>query len=151
VFAGYALARAADEPASQAAKRRALRLGGVAIPVNVASAEIDFERTALRDAPAASGLDLAAPIFFSWLGVTVSLTRAAVEATLLELAHLTPGSEVAFTFAQHAFLDGEPAIAAAAAGEPWLTAFEKDELCALLERCAFSAIDVGDSWASARV
>jgi methyltransferase (TIGR00027 family) len=140
-----------DRAASQAAKRQALALGGIAIPANVTFAEIDFEHTSLRDGLAASGVDLGLPVFFSWLGVTIYLTRPAVEATLREIAGLAPGSAIAFTYAHRASMNGAWAIAAAAAGEPWLTAYDDDELRDVLEGIGYREIEVGDSCALAVV
>jgi methyltransferase (TIGR00027 family) len=140
-----------DRAASQAAKRQALALGGIAIPANVTFAEIDFERTSLRDGLAASGIDFSLPAFFSWLGVTIYLTRTAVEATLREIAALVPGSAIAFTYAPRASMNGAWAAAAAAAGEPWLTAYDDDELGDVLGRIGFGDVEVGDSCALAVV
>ncbi|HEX3463619.1 MAG TPA: class I SAM-dependent methyltransferase [Candidatus Elarobacter sp.] len=130
-----------DQPATQREKREALALGGVTIPPNLGFAAVDFERTSLRDALAAAGLDLGAPVFFSWLGVTMYLTRAAVEQTLATVAGFASGTEIAFTFTR---LGRSPVMAeaAAAAGEPWLTGFDDDELRALLESCGFGDIEI---------
>jgi methyltransferase (TIGR00027 family) len=130
-----------DQPATQREKRQALELGGVAIPPNVAFAPVDFETTSLRDGLAAAGIDLAAPVFFSWLGVTMYLTRAAVEQTLATIAGFASGTEIAFTYTRLG-RSRAMADAATAAGEPWLTGFEDDELAALLRDTGFAGIEI---------
>jgi methyltransferase (TIGR00027 family) len=130
-----------DQPATQRVKRDALALSGIPEPPNLTFAAADFERQPLRDVLAAAGLGLAAPVFFSWLGVTMYLTRAAVEETLSSIARFPPGSAVAFTFARpersHAM-----ANAAAAAGEPWLTGFTEPDLATTLSALGFSEIEL---------
>lgn len=136
-----------DHPASQEGKRERLAAAGISVPPNVTFAPVDFEHVSLRDALTANGVDLSAPVFFSWLGVTMYLTEAAVDAVLRTVAALPPSSEIAFTFARRdppdavAERDG-PTLAerAAALGEPWLSYFEPDELDAKLRSFGFSNI-----------
>lgn len=139
-----------DQPATQRAKREALTLGGIAVPSNVRFAAIDFERTPLRDALAQAGIDLAKPVFFSWLGVTMYLTREAVEQTLAAVAGFASGTEIALTFTR---LGRSAALGerAAAAGEPWLTGFEDEELIALLRARGFATIEIDGACAAAVV
>lgn len=123
-----------DHMASQEDKRERLRAAGVDVPPNVRYAAIDFESTTLRDGLAAGSVDLAAPTFFSWLGVTMYLTESAIDAVLKTVAAFPQGSEIVFTYARRERRvrgpgDG-PSLAdiAAAAGEPWLSYFDADEL-----------------------
>jgi methyltransferase (TIGR00027 family) len=139
-----------DQPATQRAKRNALALGGIAIPSNVGFTEIDFERTPLRDGLAQSGLDLVQPVFFSWLGVTMYLVRETVEQTLETVAGFGSGTEIAFTFTRTG-RSGALGDRVAAAGEPWLTAFEDDELEALLRSAGFGTIEIDGACAAAVV
>jgi len=139
-----------DQPATQRAKREALALGGIAVPINVRFASIDFERTPLREGLTQAGIDLERPVFFSWLGVTMYLTREAVEQTLAAIAAFASGTEVAFTFTR---LGRSAALGerAAAAGEPWLTGFEDDELIALLRAVGFARVEIDGPCAAAVV
>ncbi|HTD38165.1 MAG TPA: class I SAM-dependent methyltransferase [Candidatus Limnocylindrales bacterium] len=139
-----------DQPATQHAKREALRLGGITVPGNVRFAAVDFERTPLREGLAQAGIDLEKPVFFSWLGVTMYLTREAVEQTLATVARLAGGTEIAFTFTR---LGRSAALGdrAAAAGEPWLTGFEDDELSSLLHAVGFGTIEIDGPCAAAVV
>src|SRR3569833_2473723 len=65
-----------DHPSSQADKRRLLATAGVDVPSNVRYADVDFEHETLADGLRRAGVDFQRPTFFSWLGVTMSLTRA---------------------------------------------------------------------------
>ncbi len=67
-----------DHPATQEWKRDTLARTGIPIPDAVTFAPVDFETDDLATRMAASGVDLAAPTFFLWLGVVPYLTREAV-------------------------------------------------------------------------
>jgi methyltransferase (TIGR00027 family) len=138
-----------DQPATQAAKRERLAGAAIEIPTNVTLAPVDFEATPLRQVLETNGLDLASPVFFSWLGVTMYLTESAVDAVLRTVAGLARGSEIVFTFSQPPAADDEPADgytpllaeAAAAMGEPWLTYFDVPVLDAKLRGLGFSNVE----------
>jgi methyltransferase (TIGR00027 family) len=125
-----------DAPATQADKRARLAAAGIAEPPNVVYAAIDFERTALADGLRAAGLDLAAPAFFSLLGVMVYLTRDAIDAVFRTVAAMPPGSEIAFTFTQ-AIDSNVLAQRVGELGEPFRTSTTVAELETLLDRHAF--------------
>src|SRR5215472_8729312 len=116
-----------DHPATQAWKRRQLAAAGVALPESLTFVPVDFESQSLAERLADAGLRAAEPVFFSWLGVTMYLTRAAVLATLDYVAQLPAGSGIVFDYAVppatlslirrvvvHAVMRR-----VAAAGEPW--------------------------------
>jgi methyltransferase (TIGR00027 family) len=134
-----------DHPSSQADKRGRLAVAGIEIPPNVTYAPIDFETTSLRDGLIANHVDLTVPTFFSWLGVTMYLTEAAIDAVLHTVIGFPSSSEIVFTFAQRRRPnDGRdgPTLAerAAAMGEPWLSYFEPDALEAKLRAFGFSNV-----------
>jgi len=135
-----------DHPASQREKRERILGAGIETPPNVGYAPIDFETTTLRDGLIAAGVDLRAPTFFSWLGVTMYLTEAAVDAVLATVAAFPKDSEIVFTFARASRPDQEsadgPTLAerAAALGEPWLSYFEPEQLDAKLRAFGFSNV-----------
>jgi methyltransferase (TIGR00027 family) len=63
---------------------------------NVVRVEIDFEVDKLDDVLLAAGLQAGAPTFFTWEGVPMYLTRAAVKATLDAVWKVSgPGSAIA--------------------------------------------------------
>jgi len=135
-----------DHVASQQDKRQGLTAAGIDVPSNVRYAPIDFETTTLRDGLVAGGVDLAAPTFFSWLGVTMYLTETAIDAVLKTVAAFGQGSEIVFTYARRERAERDPADGAsladiaAAMGEPWLSYFDVDELDRKLRSCGFSNV-----------
>jgi methyltransferase (TIGR00027 family) len=136
-----------DHPATQAWKRERLAAAGIAVPEELTFAPVDFEHGGtLAGALAAAGFDRAAPTCFSWLGVTVYLTEAAVFDTLGWIAGSAPGSSVTFDFREplEQLNPVERAITervmawAADAGEPWIAAFDPETLRARLLELGFT-------------
>ena len=84
-----------DFPATGDWKRERLADAGIDVPASVTYVGVDFEREAFLDRLVASGLDVAHPTFFLWLGVVPYLSREATEATLRSVASI-PGGEVVF-------------------------------------------------------
>jgi methyltransferase (TIGR00027 family) len=121
-----------DHPATQSWKRRRLEEAGVVIPDALTFAPVDFERGTLAQGLADAGFRADRPACFSWLGVAVYLTEAAVLETLAFVAGLPPRSSIVFDFRPPlSTLDPiAHAVAqvmeqrAAALGEPWRSAFE---------------------------
>lgn len=135
-----------DHLASQEDKRQRLAAAGIDVPLNVRYAAINFETTTLRDGLVAGGVDLTAPTFFSWLGVTMYLTEAAIDAVLRTVAAFGRGSEIVFTYARRESAERDPvdgpslADIAAAMGEPWLSYFDVAALDRTLRSFGFSTI-----------
>jgi methyltransferase (TIGR00027 family) len=133
-----------DHPSSQADKRRLLASANIAIPANVRYADIDFEHETLADGLRRCGVDFAQKTFFSWLGVTMYLTRDAIDAVLATLGAFPVGSQVVLTFAQPPGPDDQGArfIAerAAAAGEPWISYFAPAEIESVLREHGFADV-----------
>lgn len=133
-----------DQPASQAAKRAMLAKAGIDMPSNVAFADVDFERETLADGLRRCGVPFDRPTFFSWLGVTMYLTRDAIDATLATAASFPAGSEIALTFAQPpADGEGTSALAdrAAEVGEPWISYFTREDIEAVLRGHGFREVE----------
>jgi methyltransferase (TIGR00027 family) len=143
-----------DHPATQNWKRERLATAGIAVPDNVVYIPLDFERGTLDLAfvrEAAEGGKAAeggGKAFVSWLGVTMYLTREAIEATLSELGRLPAGSEIVL---DHIVPDewrnadgrlyGELAAPVSAErGEPWLSEVSPPEMAELLDRFGFETI-----------
>jgi methyltransferase (TIGR00027 family) len=129
-----------DHPATQAAKRRELAAAEIPIPPNVRYADVDFERETLADGLARCGVHRAKPTFFSWLGVTMYLTRGAIEATLRTVLSFPKGSGIVLTYAHRDSANSKVAEGSASAGEPWVSFFTPDELEALLRSLGFSEV-----------
>jgi methyltransferase (TIGR00027 family) len=131
-------------------KRNRLSLAQVIVPENVSYGSIDFETESLTEALQRHSIDTTRPTFFSWLGVTMYLTEEAVRSVLRVVAGFSSGSEIVFTFAPvqpaGAVDDGTERLAelAAAAGEPWRTYFNADELPTRLHELGFNKIELLD-------
>ena len=135
-----------DQPATQGVKRDRLDRARIVAPANVAYIAIDFEAESLADGLRRGGVRLDEPAFFSWLGVTMYLTRPAIDAVLRTVATVSTGSEIVFTFAQPPSAEEVregPTLAdvAAALGEPWITYFELEALERALRAFGFSRIE----------
>lgn len=88
-----------DHPATQVFKRRRLAELGWEHPAQLHFVPVDFMQESLATALTRSSYDQMAPSFFSWLGVTMYLSREAVFATLRDIADIAPaGSTVIFDY-----------------------------------------------------
>jgi len=80
-----------EEPAIYAAK--------IPIPETLTFTPIDFESQALTDQLREAGFRTGEPSFFSWLGVTMYLTRETMMATMKYIASSKPlGSGIVFDY-----------------------------------------------------
>ena len=155
---GLELARVfeVDHPATQDVKRAAAaslaKNAGAVVYVAV-----DFAKDDLARALSAAGFDASRPCIVVWEGVTMYLTREAIEATLAALASLaTAGSTLLATY----FTTPTPAFALlttlalplfAGIGEPLKTRFTPSEVAAFFADHGFvSEKDEGDDDWSAR-
>jgi methyltransferase (TIGR00027 family) len=129
-----------DHPASQAGKRGMLARAGIEIPPNVRYADIDFEHETLAHGLARRGVDTSKRTFFSWLGVTMYLTREAIETTLRTVLSFPGGSGIVLTFAHAASKASQLAQGSASGGEPWISYFTPEEFEAMLRSLGFSNI-----------
>ncbi|MCI4320958.1 MAG: class I SAM-dependent methyltransferase [Thermoplasmata archaeon] len=87
-----------DHPATQEWKLLRLREGGIGIPPTVHFVATDFERGDLGRILETGGFRRDAPAFVSWLGVTMYLTRPAIDRTTDLFASLAPGSGVVLDY-----------------------------------------------------
>lgn len=125
-----------DHPATQDWKREQLRQAGIAIPDEMTFAAVNFERQSLDEGLAAAGFSQQEPAFFSWLGVTPYLSRAAFDATSGFIARMPLGSGVVFDYAVERSL-----LRVARAGEPFRLFFDPAALAADLARLGFADIE----------
>jgi methyltransferase (TIGR00027 family) len=88
-----------DHPATQAWKQGLASQAGLAMPPGGAYVPVDFERQDFMAQLVAHGYQRAQRTVFAWLGVTMYLAPAAVEATLAGIgAHAAPGSVLVFDY-----------------------------------------------------
>jgi methyltransferase (TIGR00027 family) len=148
-----------DFPSTQSWKRRKLAAAAIPIPPSLTFVSVDFESESLADRLAGAGFNRSTPAFFTWLGVTMYLTDAAIASTLDLIASTAAGGGVAFDYAvPRASLGFIERIAldslsrrVAAAGEPFLTAFDPPQVRALLSERGFTNIaDYGRDELNAR-
>jgi methyltransferase (TIGR00027 family) len=138
-----------DHPATQAWKRERLEEASIALPNDVTFAPVDFERESLADGLLRAGFDKQSASFFSWLGVTPYLSRAAFDATVGFIASLRAGTGVAFDYAvERRLLTPQQQIAldalsdrVARAGEPFQLFFDPAALARDLARQGFRDIE----------
>jgi methyltransferase (TIGR00027 family) len=148
-FDSYALRRPAqarelqvfevDHPATQALKKQRLAACGITLEAGVHFVAADLAREQLDIALSKTSFDRTQPTFFSWLGVTMYLTRAANMAALKSIAACcAPGSELVFSYADQKLFQPEGAALAASfaeleqtvksVGEPFVSGFHPAEL-----------------------
>lgn len=137
-----------DFPATQSLKIERIAACGVALPDSVHFIAVDLSQLSVAAALARSAFDPAKLTFFSWLGVTMYLTREANIATMNSLASCSPpGSEVVFTYLdERLFLAQSESFRelqarVASIGEPFLSGFNPDSLAATLIGCGLSLIE----------
>ena len=132
-----------DHPATQASKRHRITELGWEQPAQLHFVPVDFTQENLAMALKRSLYAPQALSFFSWLGVTFSLPREAVFATLRAVADIAPaGSAVIFDYLDtDAFVPGRVAKRMQLAmeklrqvGEPWITGFDPSTLATDLAR-----------------
>jgi methyltransferase (TIGR00027 family) len=125
-----------DQPASQAMKRQRLEECAVETPRNVHFVASDLTQEPISSALERCRLSRTQPAFFSWLGVSVYLSREANLATLRGIAASSAaGSELVFTYIDQRALErggssGFEKMRArrATQGEPWLSGFNPANL-----------------------
>lgn len=140
-----------DHPATQALKRRLLANHTAAQAGQPHYIAADLAEESLATALERSPFDSSRPAFFSWLGVTMYLSREANLATLRAVASCAArGSELVFTYVDEALLrpgHDTPADfrelqqAVASAGEGFLSGFDPAGLVALLHSLGYELLE----------
>ena len=137
-----------DHPATQGHKRAVLDRIGAQSPSTYVT--WDFEANPMEDLPDAlsdAGLDLAAPVFTIWEGVTMYLTDAAIDSSLRAIrTWSTEGSRLAMTYfaksriSQPSLLTRAMKAVVATFGEPWKFGWTPEELPSYLADRRFSLV-----------
>ncbi len=121
-----------DHPSTQQWKRQLLEDAGIVLPRGLTFVPVDFEHGTLAQGLAAAGFQADRSACFSWLGVTMYLSEAAIMETLGFIASMPKGSSITFDFrAPSSMLNPVERVISkvmarrvAAIGEPWISAFE---------------------------
>lgn len=141
-----------DHPATQQWKRSLLLAAGIQIPETLSFVPVDFETQILGEGLRQTGFDASKPAFFSWLGVSMYLTKEAINATLGFVATMPVGSSLVFDYLISPELLSPPARKAfdslayrvAMAGEPFQSFFDPTSIAASLRNMGFGHIeDIG--------
>jgi methyltransferase (TIGR00027 family) len=137
-----------DFPATQTLKVERIGECGVSLPDSVHFIAADLSQESLAAALARSSFKPHQPTFFSWLGVTMYLTREANLATLKSISSCAlAGSEVVFTyFDERLFRAQSESLRelerrVASIGEPFRSGFNPTSLAANLAQCGLELIE----------
>jgi methyltransferase (TIGR00027 family) len=137
-----------DFPATQELKIERIDACGMALPDTVHFIAADLSLESVAAALARSPFEPKRLTFFSWLGVTMYLTREANLATLRSIASCSPaGSEVVFTYLDERLFQAQSESfraleqRVAAVGEPFLSGFNPAELAANLAACGLDLVE----------
>ncbi|MFE9328289.1 class I SAM-dependent methyltransferase [Nocardia sp. NPDC052278] len=138
-----------DHPSTQSWKRNILSERGIAIPDSLTFVPIDFNQSTLADGLTKAGLDRTRSAMYIWLGVTVYLTRSAVDETLRYIAHHS-GSELIFDYWVEPIVSTphDPttdqlqarAETVAQLGEPWQTFYTAVQIHTLLRSFGYNHV-----------
>jgi methyltransferase (TIGR00027 family) len=137
-----------DFPATQKLKIERIDACAVKLPETVHFIAADLSQESVADALARSSFKADQLTFFSWLGVTMYLTREANLATFKSIARCSPrGSEIVFTYLDErvfqarseAFHDLQQRVASL--GEPFLSGFDPAELAQILAACGLDLVE----------
>ena len=137
-----------DFPATQGLKRQRIRECALSLPDSVHFIAADLSDESVQAALARSAFDSRRLTFFSWLGVSMYLTRDANFATFKSIAACAPpGSELAFTYFDErlfhlpsdSFREMERRVAAV--GEPFLSGFSPATLAENLAACGLALVE----------
>jgi methyltransferase (TIGR00027 family) len=122
-----------DHPATQNFKLQCMSAAQLELPALVHHMAADLSRQDLRSVLARSPMRAEEPAFFSWLGVTMYLSRQANQDTLRAIASTAArGSEVVFSYVDQATFDQPTEVPAAvkalraevaSVGEPFMSGF----------------------------
>jgi methyltransferase (TIGR00027 family) len=139
-----------DHPATQEWKRSVLEEAGITVPGSMRFAPTDFESSILVDVLVGVGFNCSKAALFSWLGVSMYLTKTAVLDTLRFVATALPErSGIVFDYCiteeemnptQRRAFDAV-SQRAAAAGEPWQTFFSPVKITSELKSLGFSRVE----------
>jgi methyltransferase (TIGR00027 family) len=138
-----------DHPATQGWKRRQLAAAGIDVPRSMTFVPVDFEAQLLSERLRAAGVRTDAPAFFSWLGVSMYLTREVVIDTLRYVVSFARGSGIVFDYSRslatlsvaHRLIVRAVMLKLAVIGEPWRALFTTQELYGLLGMLGYTHVE----------
>lgn len=141
-----------DHPSTQEWKKGLLHNAEIPVPDTMTFVAVDFEKKSLADGLREAGFQFDQTAYFSWLGVTLYLTREAIFDVLGFVAALPKGSAIAFDYSlQRSLLNPIDRVISetlgkqiADQGEPWISFFDPVELEREVKELGFtSVVNVG--------
>jgi methyltransferase (TIGR00027 family) len=139
-----------DHPATQNWKRRLLHEANIVVPPSAGFVPVNFETQDFMHELENAGFNPDLPAVFSWLGVTVYLTREVVMSTLKRIRNSgAPGSVVVFDYVclpgrVNLLRRGVLALLSrrfARLGEPWRSFYNEQDLSAELHAIGYHRVD----------
>ena len=141
-----------DHPATQALKIEQLKSHEIPFPNTIQFLPADLAREELHTVLSRSTFDPSRPALFSWLGVSMYLTREANITALRSIADCSAsGSELVFSYHDQAFFEPDTTSGAGtvdemkkvvrSAGEPFISGFDPPELPRLLSGVGLELIE----------
>jgi methyltransferase (TIGR00027 family) len=139
-----------EKPRAQAWKRERLVALGLGVPSFLRLVPVDFEAgDTWWERLSRSGFDSSRPAVVASTGVSMYLTKEAVEATLRQVAALAPGSTLVMSFmlpiemADPALRPGieRAAAGARASGTPFISFFTPEEMLTLGRQAGFKSVE----------
>jgi len=130
-----------DHEATQQDKRTRLDAAHFALPSNLRFVPADFATHSLAEMLEGADFNVRQSAFFSWLGVTMYLPDAAVNAVLAFVAQCASGSEIVFTFARPQSQGSATALRAQSHGEPFQTFYTESEIENKLDALGYTEIE----------
>jgi methyltransferase (TIGR00027 family) len=137
-----------DHPATQQLKLKRMAECELQVPPSVHFIAADLAQQSVAAALSLSAYDPSALSFFSWLGVTMYLTREANLATFRSVASCSPaGSLLAFTYIESSVLETQSTAfqelqaRVSAMGEPFLSGFDPGLIGADLAACGLELVE----------
>jgi methyltransferase (TIGR00027 family) len=137
-----------DFPSTQALKIERIGECGVSLPDSVHFIAADLSLESVAAALTRSSFEQDKLTFFSWLGVTMYLTRAANLATLTSVSSCSPaGSELVFTYFDERLFQAQSGSfrelqqRVASIGEPFTSGFDPSSLAINLAQCGLELME----------
>ncbi len=138
-----------DHPSTQEWKKTLFHESNIGIPESLTFVAVDFEKKTLADSLRETGFRFDQPAYFSWLGVTLYLTKDAIFDTLRFVASLPQGSAITFDYGlDRSMLNPIERVIneylgsqIAEQGEPWLSFFDPALLKEDVKKLGFTSID----------
>ena len=140
-----------DHPATQSLKRQCLSQAGVTLPESTRLVPADLSIEDLASVLRRSLPNISEPAFFSWLGVTMYLSKEANLNTLRAISSTAAlGSQIVFEYVDQRFFDASTELTGperalqqtvAALGEPWVCGFNPSTLQGTLALAGYSLLE----------